>query len=101
MNTSSPFKTATEPCPAWCTDHTGFDDGSGHWHESLDVELYGFAFYASAGTVSGEPEFFMPEVGCRDGMSLQEAEHLAQCILMVVREVQVRGTGCRHDPSAD
>lgn len=74
--------------PAWCTNHTGFDDGSDNWHKGRTREVHGFEFYVSTGSTTGDPELFMPAHGCSDGMSLDDAEAVARAILAVVTEAR-------------
>jgi len=77
--------TTTTTCPAWCTDHNGFDDGSDNWHRSWNVEIHGFVFYTSTGTWTGETEVFMPQHGAGDGMTLRQAEDVANALLELVK----------------
>lgn len=75
-------------CPGWCTDHTGFHDGSEDWHKSRDIEVEGITFYASTGTTTGQTEVFFPEFAVTDGMSLEETEAFACALLELIREVR-------------
>jgi hypothetical protein len=83
--THLPVEPASSECPSWCTEHTGFSDGSDNWHESATRRLHGFAFYVSAGTPEHDMALFMPETGCKDGMTLAEAEETAIAILELVK----------------
>ncbi len=76
-------------CPAWCTDHTGFDDGSEDWHKSQEFEVGGYTFYVSSGTLSGEAEIFdVSGPALSDGVSLDAAEAFARAILAAVKEAR-------------
>lgn len=90
QNTGAPESgsSAQITCPAWCADHNQFSDGSDNWHESRTVEVHGFEFYVSTGTLTGEPELFMPQQGCKEGMALEEAAEVAQAVVSLIREVR-------------
>lgn len=70
------------PCPAWCTDHTGFDDGSDDWHKGSDQTVGGHTFYVTTGNLDGIPEVFFKD--SIDVLSLDEAEHMARTLLAAV-----------------
>ena len=72
---------SSTPCPAWCTAHTGFEDGSDDWHATPELSLGGHDFFVSTGTLTGEPEVFIDD---HEGIPLDEAAALARAILEVV-----------------
>jgi hypothetical protein len=79
--------TVTEKCPAWCTDHRNFTDGSDDWHDSRTVEIHGFMLYISTGTTTGQPELFIPQHGAHDGLTLRQAAEVAHAMLTLVKAV--------------
>ena len=52
QHTNTPTALSESTCPPWCTAHNGYDDGSENWHQSRDVEIHGFEFYVSTGTMT-------------------------------------------------
>lgn len=78
----SVIPTAGTTCPDWCTDHTGFDDGSDDWHKGSDQTVGGHTFYVTTGNLEGIPEVFFENA--IDALSLDEAEHMARTLLAAV-----------------
>ena len=73
-------------CPAWCTDHLRFEDGSDDWHKGREVELHGFEFFLTTGTTSGATEnYFHNATAKSDSVSLDDAERVALAILELVK----------------
>lgn len=88
MTESSPIQqNSTSPTehPTWCTAHTGFDDGSDDWHQSVRWEIAGHWFYVSDGTITGLPEFFMDN---GEPIPLDEAKELATRMLLLIEEAR-------------
>ena len=75
-------------CPTWCTDHTGFDDGSEDWHESRTVELPQHRAWLTTGVPQHEVHLGFEKLGGSDHMPLADAEALARGILALVAEVR-------------
>lgn len=73
---------STTPCPDWCTDHTGFDDGSDDWHKGSTQTVGKYAFYVTTGNLDGIPEVFFED--SIDALSLDEAERMARTLLAAV-----------------
>lgn len=69
-------------CPAWCNDHTGFDDGSDDWHKGSTQTVGKYAFYVTTGNLDGIPEVFFED--SIDALSLDEAERMARALLAAV-----------------
>ena len=80
--------TTPEVCPAWCTDHTGFDDSDEDWHKTQWIEVGNHRFYISTGSLSGAPEVFLDDY---EGVPLADAQHFAQAILAAIEEVRSAG----------
>lgn len=72
-------------CPPWCTDHTGFDDGSDDGHQSSRHHAGKHWLYLSTGTLSGDVELFMDD---REGISLEEAQALAEALLAAIKKAR-------------
>lgn len=87
MTTTIEIMAQAAQCPSWCTDHTGFDDGSEDWHQSGEVAVSEFDFYVSTGTLSGGPEIFFPRTP-DEGISLDSAETFARSILAMIEEAR-------------
>lgn len=78
----SVIPTTGTTCPTWCTDHTGFDDGSDDWHKGSTLTVGKYAFYVTTGNLEGIPEVFFED--SIDALSLDEAERMARALLTAV-----------------